>query len=110
MVNRYIAEKGDIVWTDLTDARTKKILRVPALIISNKNYNRHGIVLGCLISPQRLGSGFEVQFEIEGLKGVVLCDKIQNIDIIERNATFASKIETDILQKVIRILTAIILK
>ncbi len=71
---KYIPEKGDIVWLDFEPQKGKEIKKMrPALILSPKNYNLHGLAIACPITSKIKGYPFEVEIKNDkpGKKTVV---------------------------------------
>jgi mRNA interferase MazF len=104
MVNqRYIPERGDLVWLDF-DPQTghEQKGKRPALVISAKSYNRKtGLALLCPMTSKKKGYPFEVEINNDTIQGVLLSDQIKSMDWAQRNATFIAKVKKTELEEVL---------
>ncbi|MCB8815744.1 endoribonuclease MazF [Desulfosporosinus shakirovi] len=111
MVNKYVPERGDIVWIHLNPqaGHEQKGTR-PALVISVKEYNsKTGMGIFCPITSRVKEFPFEVKLpeELE-IRGVVLADQIKSLDWRVRNVSFICKVPEETIDEVILKLEAII--
>jgi mRNA interferase MazF len=87
--NRYIPERGDVVWLDLDPrAGHEQAGRRPAIVVSPGSYNgKVGLALFCPITSRVKGYPFEVALP-EGflVQGVVLADQLRSMDWRARGA------------------------
>jgi mRNA interferase MazF len=89
---KYIPNKGDVVWLDFEPQKGKEIKKLrPALILSPKEYNQHGLAITCPITSKIKGYPFEVEIRSGVIDGAVLADHIKNLDWVERKAKFIAK-------------------
>ena len=102
MVAKYVPRAGDIIWVDFDpQAGREQAKRRPALVITEESYNRaSGLVVVCALTSRRKGYPFELPVTVDKLPGAVLVDHIKSFDWIARNATFHSKAEPALLNKV----------
>lgn len=103
MVERWVPERGDVAWLDLSpQAGHEQSGRRPALILSPAGYNGLvGMALACPITSQVKGYPFEVAIP-EGLKvtGVVLSDQVRSFDWRARNASFICRLPPEVVTEV----------
>jgi len=105
----YIPNRGDVVWLDFEPQKGKEIAKVrPALILSKKEYNKHGLALMCPITSKEKGYPFEVLIKKDKINGVILADHVRSLDWVERKAKFITKIDEEIMIKVLKLFIAII--
>jgi mRNA interferase MazF len=89
---KYVPDKGDIVWLNFEPQKGKEIKKTrPALILSPKEYNRHGLAVACPITSKVKSYPFEVRVKNDAIDGAVLADHLRNLDWIERKAKFIAK-------------------
>jgi mRNA interferase MazF len=105
-----VPERGDIVWLNFDpQAGREQTGRRPALVLSCVTYNRKvGLMLCCPITSKIKGYPFEVALP-EGLPiaGVILSDQIRNLDWRTRNATEATMVSAEIVQRVCELIQAL---
>lgn len=103
-MNNYFPDRGDVVWLQFNpQAGHEQAGKRPALVLSPKEYNQKtGLALFCPITSKVKGYPYEVKLP-EGLpvEGVILADRIKNLDWISRSAQFACKTPVEIMQEVI---------
>jgi mRNA interferase MazF len=77
--------------------------RRPALIISPREYNApSGLVLLCPITSQIKGYPFEIPVSpSNGVRGVILCDQIRNVDWRARKVRFIARASADCVDEVL---------
>lgn len=100
--NRYIPDRGDIVWINFnpTKGREQKGAR-PALVVSPLSYNdRVGMMLACPITSKVKGYPFEVVLTLRVLDGVILVDQIRSIDWICRPVTMIGRCDEKTIEEV----------
>jgi len=93
MVEKYIPERGDIVWLNFNpgSGHEQKGKR-PAVVISPKGYNEKvGLGLFCPITSKTKNYPFEVKIENDKINGVVLADQIKSLDWKTREIEFITK-------------------
>jgi mRNA interferase MazF len=91
---RYVPNRGDVVWINLDpQAGHEQKGRRPALVISHRSYNApSGPALWCPITSQIKDYPFEVPVSpANGVRGVILCDQIRNVDWRARRARFITQ-------------------
>lgn len=98
----YIPDIGDIVWLDFDpQAGREQAKRRPAICLSPKDYNEKSeLAIFCPITSVSKGYPFEVEINIEKIKGVILADQVRSLDYKERKAQFIQQAPEDILEKV----------
>jgi mRNA interferase MazF len=80
---RYVPNRGDVVWINFDpQAGHEQKGRRPALVVSQRTYNAPtGLALCCPITSQVKGYPFEVPVTpANGVRGVILCDQVRNVD------------------------------
>ena len=108
---RYIPDRGDLVWLNFTpqtghEQRGKR----PALILSPKIYNEKTSLCICLpITSKVKGYPFEVAlpkgFEVEG---VILSDQVKNLDFVAREVSYVGNVPHEVLMNVQKNVLALI--
>ncbi|GAB6072090.1 endoribonuclease MazF [Venenivibrio stagnispumantis] len=98
----YIPDIGDIVWLDFDpQVGREQAKRRPAICLSPKDYNEKSeLAIFCPITSVSKGYPFEVEINIEKIKGVILADQVRSLDYKERKAQFIQQAPEDILEKV----------
>ena len=95
MVNRYVPDRGDVVWMDFSpQAGREQAGRRPALVLSSKMYNRKtGRCLACPVTSQIKGYPFELRLPADcAVQGAVLVDHVKNQDWQARRAERADAV------------------
>ena len=95
MVNRYVPDRGDVVWMDFSpQAGREQAGRRPALVLSSKTYNRKtGRCLACPVTSQIKGYPFELRLPADcAVQGAVLVDHVKNQDWQARRAERADAV------------------
>lgn len=97
-------DRGDVVWISL-DPRTghKHQGRRPAIVLSPLSYNRKvGLAIMCPITSAVKGYPFEVAIpEGLGVSGVVLADRVENLDWRGRQAEVREKLPPEVTEEVL---------
>jgi mRNA interferase MazF len=109
--NRYIPERGDIVWLDFDpQAGHEQAGRRPAFVLSPAAYNgKTGLMLCCPITSQVKGYPFEVAVEgVTKARGVILADQVKSLDWQVRRAEKLGKVTKPVLEEVIDKVRAIL--
>lgn len=110
MVERYVPERGDLVWTDFDPAAGHEQMgRRPALVLSPAIFNKK--ILLALVAPvtsRVRGHGFEVAVKGKKITGVVLCHQIKMIDFVERGLQFAEKAPASVTSEALAKIKAIV--
>lgn len=108
---QYIPEKGDFVALtfDPQSGHEQKGRR-PALIISNKIFNKAtGLAIACPITNTRRGIPFHVAVpETSSLTGCIMVEQVKSIDYRSRRVKLIEKAPTGIQAEVLAILDACI--
>lgn len=89
MVDRYVPDRGDIVWLEFTpQTGHEQAGRRPALVVSPQTYNaKTSLMLACPITSKVKGYPFEVPLR-GTISGVVLADQLKSLDWQARKAEF----------------------
>ena len=104
MVERYVPDRGDIVWISLNpQAGHEQAGHRPALVLSPEPYNQKvGLGLFCPITGQVKGYPFEAKIpESLPVAGVVLCDQVKSLDWRARGASFCCSLPRETLFEVL---------
>lgn len=109
--NLYVPRKGDLVWLNfMPQAGREQSGRRPALVVSSDYYNRTGLMLVCPITSQVKGYPFEVKLNSRKVDGVVLADHVKNQDWRARKAKFIAKASSSSLERVQKLIGALLLQ
>ncbi len=110
-MKNYIPERGDIVWIDFDpQAEREQAKRRPALVLSPRHYNRHGLALCCPFTSKIKDYPLEVVFEDEDGKSAILADQIKCMDWKARKLKFKSKVSPDVLKHTVQMVGALLTK
>lgn len=104
MVNKYIPEKGDVVFLEFDPHSGKEQAgERPAVVISPRQYNQKtGLAIFCPITTKIKNYPFEVRLAATmQTKGVVLSDHVKSLDWRARNARFKEKNSHKNLQEIL---------
>ncbi|HXJ46129.1 MAG TPA: endoribonuclease MazF [Candidatus Dormibacteraeota bacterium] len=107
----YLPEAGDLVWLDFTlQAGREQAGRRPALVLSPRAYNaKTSLAIVCPITSHAKGYPFEVALPSGGkIGGVVLSDRVKNLDWRQRRAMKAGKVQAAVLRAVRERLAALL--
>ena len=109
MTKRYTPSKGDLIWIDFNPQVGKEIMkRRPALVLSPKEYNTHGLALVVPIRSRAKSYPFEVKTENVNVRGVILADSIKSLDWQGRNAKFIDTVSKNKLNEVLELLSVLL--
>jgi mRNA interferase MazF len=111
MPTKYIPDKGDfVILTFDPQAGHEQTGRRPALVISNKLFNEHtGLSLVCPVTGTDRNIPFHLLIPSTcGITGVVMVDQVKSVDYRARQVQFMEKAPSELLQKVLAILEAIV--
>jgi len=104
-------ERGDIIWLDFNPKKGKEQKgHRPALVLSHfKHNNAYGLAIVAPITRKIKGFGVEVLLSGDcTIEGVILSNQIQTIDWKERNVAYETKVDENILKKVLKRINLII--
>ena len=104
MVQKYIPERGDIVWLQFNpQAGYEQAGHRPALVVSPKAYNEKvGLALFCPITSNIKGYPFEVVLpEKYKVSGAILSDQIKSLDWKVRKAKRMACAPKDVIEDVL---------
>ena len=99
-----IFEHGDIIYLDFDpQARHEQKDRRPALVVSNKLFNRvNNLTMVCPITHTDRGHPFHIRLDSRTkTDGVILCDQARMLDLNSRSAGFVEKAPTDIVAEAV---------
>ena len=107
--NRYIPQRGDIVWLSFSPTkRHEQSGKRPGLILTPKEFNeKSAVILIVPITSIARGYATEVLFDTGKTKGVVLTHQVRSIDWKTRNIKLHDQMHIDIVQKVQNILISL---
>ncbi len=90
-------EQGDIVFLDTAPGE-----RRAALVVSNDAYHRHtGLLIVCPVADGDRQFPLHVPLDERCGGGVVMCEQLQTIDPLARNAARSEGSPPDVLQEVL---------
>ena len=99
----YIPDQGDICWITLNpQSGHEQKGRRPALVVSNKEYNKAtGLSICCPIT--NTNNKFPLHVKISGCAttGFVMIEHLKSLDYKSRQAGFIEKLDEDILIEVL---------
>jgi mRNA interferase MazF len=106
----YIPGRGDVVWLDFEPQRGSEIKKTrPALVISHKKYNaKTNLAIFIPITSKIKNYPFEIEIEVNGKKGAILCDQVRSLDWQARNANKITTISAELLEKAVSKLSLLI--
>ncbi|MGL5062198.1 MAG: type II toxin-antitoxin system PemK/MazF family toxin [Microcoleus sp.] len=94
MVDRYIPNRGDLVWFNFDPSIGREQQgRRPAIVLTLAEYNRASNLAVMLpITSKRKGYPFEVLIPPDcPIQGVILCDHLKALDWQQRQVSFIAK-------------------
>ncbi len=99
---RYIPERGDIVWINFDQHHGhEQAHRRPALILSSRPYHeKSGLLVACPITSKAKGYPFEVALGQGKISGVVLANQIRTFDWRVRQMHFVQTLPLSVLAEV----------
>ena len=110
-MNKYVPERGDIVWLDFTpQTGHEQKGRRPAIVISPIEYNEKvGLAIFCPITTKEKDYPFEVKIANKKINGVVLSDQVKSLDWEKRNVEYITKSKKEEFEEVINKLKLLII-
>jgi len=109
-VVKYIPEIGDLVILtfDPQSGHEQKGRR-PALIVSNKVFNKHlGLAFACPITNTKRDFPFHVEVKSKNLTGFIMVEQCKSIDYKTRKVKFVEKADEETIEKALAILGSIV--
>jgi len=109
---KYIPDLGDLVILtfDPQSGHEQKGRR-PAIIVSNKVFNRHlGLAFACPITKTDRGFPFHVPVNSKKLTGYIMTEQCKSIDYTARKVKFVEKANEETIEEVLAILESILSK
>ena len=97
-------KQGDIIKLDFDpQAGYEQKGRRPAIIVSNGNFNRYSkTIMVCPITHTNKNHPFHIRLnEKTTTSGVVLCDQLKTLDIVERDYDFIEKAPKELILEII---------
>ena len=107
---KYIPEAGDIVALtfDPQSGHEQKGRR-PALIVSNKTFNKHlGLAFACPITNSKRDFPFHLKVDSKHLTGYIMTEQLKSIDYKARKIKFIEKATKETLEEVLAIIGSIV--
>ena len=105
----YIPEQGDIVALtfDPQSGHEQKGRR-PAVIVSNKVFNRHlGLAFACPITNTKRDFPFHIKVDSNRITGFIMVEQMKSIDYKSRKIKFIEKAKQDTVDEILAILGSI---
>lgn len=97
------------MWLDFEPQKGKEIKKLrPALVLSPREYNHHGLAIACPITSKVKGYPFEVRIKNDEIDGAVLADHVRNLDWVERKAKFIAKASHEEMIGVLKLIGALL--
>jgi mRNA interferase MazF len=98
----YLPNRGDIIWLNfIPQAGHEQAGKIPAIVLSPKEYNRKThLLLACPITSRVKGYPFEVPLESKKVQGVVLSDQVKSLDWKVRKVEFVEKADESIVAEI----------
>ena len=106
----YIPEQGDIVILtfDPQSGHEQKGRR-PAIIISNKTFNKHlGLSFACPITNTKRDFPFHIRYDGDNVSGYIMTEQLKSIDYNARKIKFVEKADFDTLNQILGIVDSIL--
>jgi mRNA interferase MazF len=102
VVAAYVPAAGDVVWMDFAPQKGREqAKRRPALVLTERSYNRaSGLVVVCPLTSRRKNYPFALPTVLDQVEGAVLVDHLKSMDWAARRASFHSKADSQLLQRV----------
>jgi mRNA interferase MazF len=100
MVDRYIPDRGDLVWLNFDPSTGREQQgRRPAIVLTLADYNRVSeLAVMMPITSRRKGYPFEVLLPTTlPIQGVILCDQMKSLSWRTREIAFIAKAPTETL-------------
>ncbi len=107
---KYIPERGDIVWTNFNPASGHEQMgKRPAIILSPFSFNKKiRLAMVAPITSRIRGHGFEVPVKGKKIQGVVLCQQVKMIDFSARGVQLVEKAPASVIGDALARVRAII--
>ena len=106
---KYIPEQGDIVALtfDPQSGHEQKGRR-PAVIISNKVFNKHlWLAYACPVTNSKRDFPFHVKVDSEQITGYIMVEQMKSIDYKSRKIKFIEKANQDTINEILSIVESI---
>ena len=103
-------KRGDIILLDFNNARghEQKGYR-PAVVLSHLFHNQKtGMAILCPVTTRVKGYDMEVVIEAKKVKGVVVANQIQTMDVVNRKAKVIDCVSLEVLNEILRKLKLVI--
>lgn len=111
MTDRYIPDRGDLVWLDFSpqqghEQRGKR----PAIVLSPQEYNaKSGLALFCPITSREKGYPFEVKVQkTNTITGVILADQVKSLDWRARSASYVESVTRNVVKETLMKIRALL--
>ncbi len=107
----YVPAQGDVVWIDFDpQVGHEQSGRRPALVLSRLGYNqRTGLAVLCPLTKQVKGYIFEILIPPGfPVTGAILADQVKNMDWKARNVSYVCTLPVDVVEQVVKKITALI--
>jgi len=106
----YVPELGDlVVLTFDPQSGHEQKGRKPAIIVSNKTFNKHlGLAFACPITNTKRDFPFHVKVDSKQLTGFIMVEQMKSIDYKSRKIKFIEKAKKEIVDEVLGILGSIV--
>jgi len=107
----YIPNQGDIIIMNFEPrAGFEQKGRRPALVISNKQYNRHcKMAMVCPITNTDKNHAFHIRLDGNTkTAGVVLCDQVRALDLTARNASYLESVSDEVINEAIDLICSFV--
>ena len=107
---KYIPEQGDIVALSFdTQSGHEEKGRRPAIIISNKIFNKHlGLAFACPITNTKRDFPFHIEVKSDNITGFIMTEQMKSIDYNSRNIKFIEKANQKTVNQILGIIDSII--
>ena len=104
----YIPELGDLVVLTFDPQSTHEQKgRRPAIIVSNKVFNKHlSLTFACPITNTKRDFPFHVEVDSKNLTGYIMVEQCKSIDYKTRKIKFVEKADEKVIDEVLAILSS----
>ena len=99
----FIPDRNDIIWLDFEPTVANEIGKYrPALVLSNKNYNKTGFLICCPVSTSIRGTELEVEVDDLDNPSVVVTNIVQTLKWTARKPKFITRVDEKTQHKVLQ--------
>lgn len=111
MVDTYVPEKGDVVWSQIVGAEGHEQKgRRPFIIVSPKNFNQKmRFCFAVPITSKKKCYNFEIEIQTDDVQGVVLTNQIISFNWPHRDLQYITRAPKHTTQTIVGFLSDVLL-